>query len=128
MLLTAFSKTSISVDLFIGFDRLGSLFSQICYIFIFSFYGTYFINHSFIMKSFNRLLRHLWVLIVSKFWADIYYYKSYYYINVINLHSWAQDRQSVEALTGRLRTINALTLYLWSIPLTFNGQRIVGLC
>jgi hypothetical protein len=26
------------------------------------------------------------------------------------------------------RTVNALTLYWWSNPLTFNEQRIIGLC
>jgi hypothetical protein len=28
----------------------------------------------------------------------------------------------------RKRAVNNLTFYFWSNPLTFNGQRIVGLC
>jgi hypothetical protein len=37
-------------------------------------------------------------------------------------------QQIVKVLTVRSRTVNALTLYLWSSPLTLNGQRIFGLC
>ncbi len=39
--------------------------------------------------------------------------------NCLSTHSWAEDRLSVNGLT---------TLYLWSNPLSFNGQRIVGQC